>query len=93
MRTCTQLIVLLAIGASTALAGSTWAASRPSPSTPLPQYDEVDKDKDGIVTLAEIEVYPPAIAARLRNCDTNKDSKLSREEYAHCERPAQAPSK
>ncbi|WP_305805199.1 hypothetical protein [Stenotrophomonas sp. YIM B06876] len=60
---------------------------------PLPAYNEMDKDKNGVVTLPEIDVYPPEIAARLRQCDTNKDLKLSREEYDRCEMAAHHPAK
>ena len=69
--------VLLAGGYSLALAAAPAEAA-------LPSYTALDKDKDGIVTLSEIDVYPPGVAARLHHCDTNKDHKLSQQEYAQC---------
>ena len=69
--------VLLSGGYSLALAAAPAEAA-------LPSYTALDKDKDGIVTLSEIDVYPPGIAARLHHCDSNKDHKLSQQEYAQC---------
>ena len=60
------------------------ALASPPADTPLPSFTQLDKDKDGIVTLSEIDVYPPGVAARLHHCDTNKDHKLSQQEYAPC---------
>ena len=69
--------VLLSGGYSLALAAA------PADTT-LPSYTALDKDKDGIVTLSEIDVYPPGIAARLHHCDSNKDKQVSQQEYAQC---------
>lgn len=60
------------------------AQAAPPADTSLPSYTQLDKDKDGIVTLSEIDVYPPGVAARLHHCDSNKDHKLSQQEYAQC---------
>ena len=69
--------VLLIGGYSLALAAT------PADTT-LPSYTQLDKDNDGIVTLPEMDVYPPGVAARLHHCDSNKDHKLSQQEYARC---------
>jgi len=50
----------------------------------LPAYEQLDANKDGIVTLPEVEVYSPALASRIRHCDANADGKLTRAEYAAC---------
>lgn len=70
-------VVLLSDGSSLALAA-------PPAGTILPSYTELDKDKDGIVTLSEIDVYPPGVAERLHHCDSNKDKQVSRQEYVQC---------
>lgn len=75
--------VLLSGGYSLALAAA------PADTT-LPSYTELDKDKDGIVTLSEIDVYPPGVAARLHHCDSNKDKQVTRQEYAQCSAAAHA---
>ena len=59
----------------------------------LPPYDSLDANKDGIVTLPEVVVYSPSLAARITHCDTNGDKHLSREEYAACHPKTSAPSK
>lgn len=77
----TQLFViamLLAGGCSLA------QAAPPAADSSLPSYTQLDKDKDGVVTMSEIDVYPPGVAARLHRCDINKDQKLSQQEYAQC---------
>jgi len=56
----------------------------------LPPYDRLDVNRDGIVTLPEIVVTAPALAERLRHCDTDHDEKMSRAEYAACQLPAAA---
>jgi len=50
----------------------------------IPPYPSLDKDKDGIVTLAEVDAVAPEWAQRLRACDTDSDQKLSRGEYDAC---------
>ena len=71
------------------------ALASPPADTPLPSFTQLDKDKDGIVTLSEIDVYPPGVAARLHHCDSNKDKQVSRQEYAQCSAAAHshAPAK
>ena len=59
-------------------------ASPPQSKPTLPSFDEIDKDKDGIVTLPEIMVYPDNVAKILKSCDADHDSKLTRDEYASC---------
>jgi len=54
----------------------------------LPPYDRLDVNHDGIVTLPEIVVIAPALAERVRHCDTDRDDTMSREEYAACKLPA-----
>lgn len=58
----------------------------------LPPYDRLDVNHDGIVTLPEIVVIAPALAERIRHCDTDRDDKMSREEYAACKLPAASAS-
>ena len=74
----------LLLTAALLTAGCSLALAAPPADTPLPSFTQLDKDKDGIVTLSEIDVYPPGVAARLHHCDTNKDHKLSQQEYAQC---------
>ncbi|HDS1578003.1 hypothetical protein [uncultured Stenotrophomonas sp.] len=50
----------------------------------IPSYESLDKDKDGIVTLAEVDAVAPDWAERLHACDTDRDQKLSRGEYDVC---------
>lgn len=92
MHAIPSLPLFLAAAIIAGVASTATAADKTAP-PPLPDYDAIDKNKDGIVTLAEIDVYPPAIAARLHKCDTDKDKTLSREEYARCERAAHAPAR
>jgi len=66
-----------------AFAGTAFA-SPPQSKPTLPSFDEIDKDKDGIVTLPEIMVYPDNVAKILKSCDADHDSKLTRDEYASC---------
>lgn len=75
--------------------GYSLALAAPPADNNLPSYTALDKDKDGIVTLSEIDVYPPGVAARLHHCDSNKDKQLSRQEYAQCSAAAHshAPAK
>lgn len=80
--------VLLSLALTTAAFAGT--APKAAPMSPLPAFNELDKDKDGIVTLHEVDVYPDALAARLRKCDADKDQKISRDEYAKCEHAAHA---
>jgi hypothetical protein len=46
-----------------------------------PAYESLDKDKDGIVTLAEVDAVAPDWAERLHACDTDRDKTLTRGEY------------
>jgi hypothetical protein len=50
----------------------------------IPAYAALDKDKDGVVTLAEVDAVAPDWAGRLHACDTDRDQKLSRGEYDVC---------
>lgn len=54
-----------------------------------PSYDSLDSNKDGVVTLPEVVVKAPDLAARIRHCDLDHNSALSRAEYAVC-KPAAA---
>lgn len=72
------------------IAANAAAAPTAKAPAPLPAFETLDKDKDGIVTLHEVDVYPDAIAARLRKCDADKDLKISRDEYARCGHAAHA---
>ena len=60
------------------------AAPASTQSAELPSYESLDANGDGIVTLPEIVVHSPPLAARVKHCDANGDEKLSREEYAAC---------
>ncbi|MDR2961806.1 MAG: hypothetical protein LBV10_19980 [Stenotrophomonas sp.] len=50
----------------------------------IPPYESLDKDKDGIVTLAEVDAVAPDWAQRLHACDTDRDKTLTRGEYDVC---------
>lgn len=50
----------------------------------IPPYESLDKDKDGIVTLAEVTAVAPDWAERIRACDTDRDQTLTRSEYDVC---------
>ncbi|MBW8811640.1 MAG: hypothetical protein JF591_23080 [Lysobacter sp.] len=54
-----------------------------------PSYESLDSNKDGVVTLPEVVVKAPDLAARIRHCDLDHNSALSRAEYAAC-KPAAA---
>ncbi|HIE1101885.1 MULTISPECIES: hypothetical protein [Stenotrophomonas] len=56
----------------------------------IPAYESLDKDKDGIVTLAEVDAVAPEWAKRLKACDTDRDQKLSRGEYDVCKQTSAA---
>lgn len=81
------LLTMLLLSGIAANAAAAPTARAPAP---LPAFEALDKDKDGIVTLPEVNVYPDAIAARLRKCDADKDMRISRDEYAKCEHAAHA---
>lgn len=49
-----------------------------------PSYEALDSNQDGVVTLPEVVVKAPVLAARIRHCDLDHDSALSRAEYAAC---------
>ncbi|AVO30622.1 hypothetical protein D7T48_02840 [Stenotrophomonas maltophilia] len=50
----------------------------------IPAYESLDKDKDGIVTLAEVDAVAPDWAERLHACDTDRNKTLTRGEYDVC---------
>lgn len=54
-----------------------------------PSYESLDANKDGVVTLPEVVVKAPDLASRIRHCDLDHNSALSRAEYAAC-KPAAA---
>ena len=83
MNAVSARLTLSSLILSLAFAGMAFA-SPPQSKPTLPSFDEIDKDKDGIVTLPEIMVYPDNIATILKSCDANHDSKLTRDEYASC---------
>ena len=56
----------------------------------IPSYESLDKDKDGIVTLAEVDAVAPDWAERLHACDTDRDKKLSPGEYDVCKQTSTA---
>lgn len=72
-------------GLSAALSFTAAAKDAPKPAAePLPRYESLDSDGDGVVTLPEVTVRAPELAKRIAHCDADRDSKLSREEYAAC---------
>lgn len=82
------LLCILAVG-SIASAAEPKTQSNVYPD--FPDFNLIDTNKDSVITLPEIEVYGgKALVERLKKCDINKDSSLSREEYATCERSAHA---
>ncbi|MGF6416787.1 hypothetical protein ABH900_000248 [Stenotrophomonas sp. AN71] len=56
----------------------------------IPPYESLDKDKDGIVTLAEVDAVAPDWAKQLSACDTDRDQKLTRGEYDVCKQTTPA---
>ncbi|MBN7829371.1 hypothetical protein J5H37_07225 [Stenotrophomonas maltophilia] len=50
----------------------------------IPPYESLDRDKDGIVTLAEVDAVAPDWAERLHACDTDRDKTLTHGEYDVC---------
>lgn len=67
------------------------AKDAPKPAAePLPRYESLDSDGDGVVTLPEVTVRAPELAKRIAHCDADRDSTLSREEYAQCKPQAPA---
>ena len=85
------LLLVLALAVA---AGGVQAANPPVHAVDadtLPPYDKLDVDQDGVVTLPEIVVTAPAMAERIRHCDTDRDEKISRDEYAAC-KPRAAPA-
>jgi hypothetical protein len=80
--------VLLAATAALALLSlAAQAKDAPKPAAAaatLPSYESLDSNGDGVVTLPEVTVRAPELAKRIAHCDADRDSKLSREEYAAC---------
>jgi len=56
----------------------------------IPPYESLDKNKDGIVTLAEVDAVAPDWAERLHACDTDRDKTLTRGEYDVCKQTSGA---
>ncbi|EKT4089323.1 TPA: hypothetical protein UMF52_001660 [Stenotrophomonas maltophilia] len=56
----------------------------------IPSYESLDKDKDGIVTLAEVDAVAPDWAERLHACDTDRDKTLTSGEYDVCKQTTPA---
>ncbi|MBN5141801.1 MULTISPECIES: hypothetical protein [Stenotrophomonas] len=56
----------------------------------IPAYESLDKDKDGIVTLAEVDAVAPDWAERMHACDTDHDKTLTRGEYDVCKQTTPA---
>lgn len=85
----TTVLALMLVSVGASAASPRQAAASPPGADGLPPYDSLDTDKDGIVTLPEVIVRSPSLAARIAHCDTNGDKRLSKEEYAACHpRPA-----
>lgn len=82
---------LMASGTQGAFAAAQATTANKSP--PLPAFEQIDKDGNGVVTMPEVDVYPDAIAARLRKCDVDRDMQVSHEEYAQCEQDAHKSSR
>lgn len=78
------LPVLLLAGAQVLAQNAVPAAPARTQSAELPPYESLDANGDGIVTLPEIVVRSPPLAARVKHCDANGDETMSREEYAAC---------
>lgn len=50
----------------------------------LPAYEHLDANRDGIVTLPEIDVYSNSFGARVHHCDADHNKRMSRDEYMTC---------
>ena len=87
-RVSSVLAVLAMTTAITCVADSSVAAKTADTAH---QFDLIDANKNGVLTMPEIEVYGgKALAQRLKKCDSNKDSVISREELAACKVSAHA---
>lgn len=85
---------LISLAAFAALAALSFAAPAQDPANAataaqsaadtLPRYESLDRDNDGVVTLPEVTVRAPELAKRIAHCDADRDSRLSRAEYAAC---------
>ncbi len=59
----------------------------------LASYYDYDSNRDGVVTLAEIEpVVEAAHVSAVRACDTDADQRLSRDEYNICNGTVEEPA-
>lgn len=83
--------VLAGLAMTTAVA---YAADSKVPAKPadfVQQFEVIDANKNGVLTMPEIEDYGgKALSERLKKCDTNKDSVISREELTACKVSARA---
>ncbi len=53
-----------------------------------PSMEELDKDKDGTLSKAELEAVPEKFRARLLESDADKDGALNKEEFAKAKEAA-----
>lgn len=84
MFTRSSCLLVCAAALSACAAAQAAAPTDPDAESPLPAYDTLDADHDGVVTLPEITVHAPHLARRLATCDRNGDRRLTRQEYARC---------
>ena len=83
--------VLAVLAMLTAVAYAADPKDQPKASDTDQQFNVIDTNKNGVLTMPEIEVYGgKALKERLQKCDSNKDSLISREELAACKISAHA---
>lgn len=78
------VLLVLALSSIAAQGASPASANAGPPSDAVPSYEELDANKDGIVTLPEVVVHNPALAKRIAHCDSDNNKVLSRKELAAC---------
>jgi hypothetical protein len=66
---------------SVAAFGANAAGTQPSTMTPSPAFEQVDANKDGVVTREEATMAKALQNTSFDSADQNKDGKLNRAEY------------
>lgn len=78
MNKFTLVAIAMALGASTALANAMSNDNAPQPTQP--KFEIFDLDNNGSISTHEA-IKNPLLQSVFRDIDTNKDEKLSKDEY------------